>query len=59
VPEGLSASEVGRDIGHHKDHSGANGPADRRDRTLAVIEALLLSLAVVQLLGLPGPPGGL
>jgi hypothetical protein len=46
VAEGLSASEVGREIGHHKEHAGAT-PADRRDRVLAVVEALLLSLVAV------------
>jgi hypothetical protein len=46
VAEGLSASEVGKEIGHHKDHAGAE-PADRSDRVLSVVEALLLSLVAV------------
>ncbi len=46
MAEGLSAAEVGKEIGEHgKDapHAGA----DRRDRVLSVIEALLLSLVAV------------
>jgi hypothetical protein len=44
VPEGLSASEVGKQIGEHGEHAGGH---DRRDRTLSVAEAVLLSLVAV------------
>jgi hypothetical protein len=50
VAEGLSASEVGKEIGEHKkhaDHAEHNGGDDRRDRLLSVTEALLLSLVAV------------
>ena len=43
MPEGLSPSEVGREIGRH---AGASDH-DRRTRTLSIIEALLLSLVAV------------
>jgi len=43
MPEGLSPSEVGREIGQH---AGASDH-DRRTRTLSIIEALLLSLVAV------------
>ncbi len=46
MAEGLSAAEVGKEIGEHgKDaHDAA---ADRRDRVLSITEALLLSLVAV------------
>jgi hypothetical protein len=44
VAEGLSASEVGKQIGEHREHVGRH---DRRDRLLSVIEALLLSVVAV------------
>jgi hypothetical protein len=49
VPEGLSASEVGKEIAEHKKHAAA--PADKdgehHDRWLSILEALLLSLVAV------------
>jgi len=47
VPEGLSAVEVGKEIGEHQAHSAHTDAQDHRDRTLSVIEALLLSLVAV------------
>jgi hypothetical protein len=47
VAEGLSASEVGKEIGEHKEHAAHDGAQDRRDRILSVTEALLLSLVAV------------
>jgi hypothetical protein len=44
VPEGLSASEVGKEIGEHGEHSHST---DRRDRVLSITEALLLSLVAL------------
>jgi len=44
VAEGLSAGEVGKQIGEHREHAGGH---DRRDRTLSVAEALLLSAVAV------------
>jgi len=46
VAEGLSATEVGKEIGEHK-HAAEAPPKDRRDRLLSVTEALLLSLVAV------------
>ena len=46
MAEGLSAAEVGKEIGEHK-HTVEEPPKDRRDRLLSVTEALLLSLVAV------------
>lgn len=46
MAEGLSAGEVGKEIGEHK-HAAGDPPKDRRDRLLTVTEALLLSLVAV------------
>jgi hypothetical protein len=46
VAEGLSAAEVGKEIGEHK-HATEVDDKDRRDRMLSVLEALLLSLVAV------------
>jgi hypothetical protein len=48
MAEGLSASEVGKEIGEHNHAAAAEAPPqDRRDRLLSVTEALLLSLVAV------------
>ena len=47
MAEGLSAGEVGKEIGEHRKHAAHAGPEERRDRLLAVTEALLLSLVAV------------
>src|SRR5271166_5490869 len=47
MPEGLSAAEVGKEIGEHAKHSGGDRGADRWDRLLSIVEALLLSLVAV------------
>ena len=44
MAEGLSAGEVGKQIGEHREHADRH---DRRDRTLSVAEALLLSAVAV------------
>lgn len=46
MAEGLSAAEVGKEIGEHK-HATEADDKDRRDRMLSVLEALLLSLVAV------------
>lgn len=46
MPEGLSAAEVGKEIGEHQ-HSTAPPEGDQRDRWLSIVEALLLSLVAV------------
>ena len=48
MPEGLSPSEVGKEIGGHARHAGAEAPGGHRhDRILSILEALLLSLVAV------------
>ena len=47
MAEGLSAAEVGRGIGEHREAAAEPAPKDRRDRLLSVTEALLLSLVAV------------
>jgi hypothetical protein len=44
MAEGLSASEVGKEIGEHAKHSGAH---DRRDRLISITEAALLSIVAL------------
>ncbi len=45
MPEGLSPSEVGKEIGEHAEHTAP--PAHRHERTLSIVEALMLSLVAV------------
>ena len=47
MAEGLSASEVGKEIGAHRTHDARGGSHDRRDRLLSIVEAVLLSLVAV------------
>jgi hypothetical protein len=50
VPEGLSASEVAKEIAEHREHAEAkDAPAehDRRDRWVGIAEAVLLSLVAL------------
>jgi len=48
VPEGLSASEVGKEIAEHKERvAEEKEERDRRDKLLSITEALLLSLVAV------------
>ena len=47
MPEGLSPAEVGKEIAEHKKHVTAGKDDDHRDRWLAIIEAVLLSLVAV------------
>jgi hypothetical protein len=46
VPEGLSPAEVGKELGEHRKHHGADRQ-DPRDRWLSIVEALLLSVVAV------------
>src|SRR5271165_7433007 len=45
MPEGLSPSEVGKEIGDHAKH--AEAPERRQERVLSIVEAVLLSLVAV------------
>jgi hypothetical protein len=47
VPEGLSASEAGKEIGHHATHVGAGGEGHRPDRLISILEATLLSIVTI------------
>ncbi len=48
MAEGLSASEVGKEIGEHQHaHAAEDPPKDGRDRLLSITEAILLSLVAV------------
>jgi hypothetical protein len=46
LPEGLSASEVGKEISEHKERADGEHP-DHHDRWLSIVEAVLLSLVAV------------
>ncbi len=46
MPEGLSPSEVGKEIGEHAEQTTARA-AHRHERTLSIVEALMLSLVAV------------
>jgi heme/copper-type cytochrome/quinol oxidase subunit 4 len=50
VPEGLSASEVGKEIAEHREHAAAEqSPAEhaQRDRWIGIAEAVLLSIVAL------------
>jgi hypothetical protein len=49
VPEGLSATEVGKEIGSHAQHAAAHGEQliHRHDRLLTIVEAVLLSVVTL------------
>src|SRR5262245_29081100 len=46
MPEGLSADEVGKEIASHAAH-GEGDEHDRRDRVIAIVEAVLLSIVTL------------
>jgi hypothetical protein len=45
VPEGLSATEVSKEIGQHA--AQYRGPEDHQDRWISIVEAVLLSLVTI------------
>jgi len=47
VPEGLSATEVGKEIGEHAKHTRAHGAAGGRGRLISISEAVLLSIVTI------------
>jgi hypothetical protein len=49
VPEGLSATEVGKEIDSHARHAAAHGEQliHRHDRLLTIVEAVLLSIVTI------------
>ncbi len=51
MPEGLSASEVGKEIAEHREHAAAEhavGEHAQRDRWVAIFEAVLLSVVALR-----------
>lgn len=47
MPEGLSASEVGKEISQHANHHRGPHDHERRDRIIAILEAVLLSVVTL------------
>jgi hypothetical protein len=47
VPEGLSAVEVGKELGEHAKHASPHQAVDRRDRIVSIAEAVLLAVVTV------------
>jgi hypothetical protein len=47
MPEGLSAAEVGKEIAHHGKSDDEGGGHERRDRGIAIAEAILLSVVAL------------
>jgi hypothetical protein len=47
VPEGLSAAEVGKEIGEHAKHEGGDEGPGRHHRAIVITEAVLLSVVAI------------
>ncbi len=47
MPEGLSATEVGKEIGEHAKHANGHTDKSRRDRLISIAEAVLLSIVTI------------
>ena len=47
MPEGLSPSEVGKEISAHRSHGAASHADESRDRMISIAEAVVLSLVAV------------
>jgi hypothetical protein len=47
LPEGLSATEVGKEIGQHAEHARHGGEISGRDRLISIVEAVLLSVVTI------------
>jgi hypothetical protein len=47
LPEGLSAAEVGKEIGEHSKHARAHEGGERHDRLIPIVEAVLLSVVAL------------
>ena len=47
MPEGLSAEEVGKEIGERAKLHGHGGEHEQRDRLVSIAEAVLLSLVAL------------
>ena len=47
MPEGLSATEVGKEIGEHAKHANGHTEKSRHDRLISIAEAVLLSIVTI------------
>jgi len=47
LPEGLSASEVGKEIGEHAHHAGAGHAMHKHDRIITISEAVVLAIVAI------------
>lgn len=47
MAEGLSPTEVGKELGEHAAHARAHEGAHRRDRLISIVEAVLLSVVTI------------
>ena len=47
MAEGLSATEIGKEIGEHAKHAGEHAPGLRHDRLISIAEAVLLSIVTI------------
>lgn len=47
MPEGPSPQEVSKEIGEHAEHPGEANPHAHRDRVVAIVEAILLSVVAL------------
>ena len=47
MPEGLSATEVGKEIGEHAKHANGHTGASRHDRVISLAGAVLLSIVTI------------
>ena len=47
MPEGLSASEVGKEIAEHREHTSTSTRTRTRDRWVSIAEAILLSVVAL------------
>jgi hypothetical protein len=47
LSEGLSAAEVGKEIGEHSKHARAHEGGERHDRLIPIVEAVLLSVVAL------------
>ena len=47
MPEGLSATEAGDKIAEHAKHQAEHASGSRRDKRIAITEAVLLSIVTI------------
>jgi len=47
MPEGLTPAEVSKEIAEHSEHNREHSPHEKRDRIVAIVEAILLSIVAI------------